>query len=78
MFLLEKSGNIHLSGAGSTAARKVCFENLKLNKDISWKSNMENVIKYDVYLDILLMVPIFIIGLFSMENLEIPKSLRLL
>ena len=35
---LEKDRKVHLFGAGSTSAKKVCFEDL--NKDISWKSKM--------------------------------------
>ena len=39
---------------------------------------MKHVVKYDVYLDILLMVSIYVIKcLFSRENQKIPKSLRL-
>ena len=39
--------------------RKVYFYNRY--KDISWKSKMENVVKYYVYLDILLMGSIYVI-----------------
>ena len=39
--------------------RNVCFEDL--NKDICLKSKMKHVVKYDVYLDILLMGSMYVI-----------------
>ncbi len=56
---LDKFGKTHLSGTGSAGARKVCFADL--NKDMFLKSNMKHVVKYDFYLDILLMGYIYVI-----------------
>ena len=50
---------IHLSGAGFVGAQKVCFEDF--SKDMLLKSKMKNVVKYCVYLDILLMGSIYVI-----------------
>ena len=55
---LRKVRKIHLWGVGSTGAKKVCFEDL--SKDMFLKSKMENVDKYRVYLDILLVVSIYV------------------
>ena len=41
----RKVRNTHLC-SGTAGARKVCFEDL--NNDISWKSKMKHIVKYDV------------------------------
>ena len=49
--------NVHISGAGSICARKVCFEDL--NRDVFLEvQNGTCVVKYDAYLHISLMVSI--------------------
>ena len=54
-----KVRNIHLSGAGGDGARKVCFDDFI--KTCSWKSKMTHVVKYDVYVDLLLTVSNYVI-----------------
>ena len=60
---------MHLYGAGG----KMRFEDL--NKTRSWKSQIKHTVKYDAYLDILLMVSIHVARyLFFNEDNEIYKS----
>ena len=50
---------IHLSGANSAGAERCVWETYI--KACSWNSKMNNVVKYDVHLDRLLMVPMYVI-----------------
>ena len=54
MFFVQE---IHLLGAGSAGAPKVCLENL--SKDMFLEAQNENVVKYCAYLDTLLMGSIY-------------------
>ena len=45
--VFKKVRKIHLFGAGSAGAQKVCFEDL--SKDVFLKSKMKPVVKYGVY-----------------------------
>ena len=50
---------MHLVGAGSAGAKKMCLEDL--SKDMFLEVRNENVVKYCVYLDILLMGSVCVI-----------------
>ena len=55
---LYLSPQTHLSGTGGVGVRKVYFSDL--SKDMFLKSKMNHAVKYFVYWEILLRVPIYI------------------